>query len=75
LALLEQGRCVLDREAAPQPVIEFLNFATRQMTPFARLEKTKTRQGNPAVSADGRGVLYWQVDQIDNDIMLVENFP
>jgi hypothetical protein len=27
-----------------------------------------------AVSPDGRSVLYWQVDESDNDIMLVENF-
>jgi Tol biopolymer transport system component/serine/threonine protein kinase len=73
-ALLEQGICSLDRQAEPQPVIEFFNFATRQTTPFARLDKTKIRQGNPAVSPDGRWLLYWQIDQIDNDIMLVENF-
>ncbi len=30
--------------------------------------------GNPTVSSDGRWILYWQVDQIDNDIMLVEGF-
>lgn len=32
--------------------------------------------GSPglSVSLDGRSVLYWQVDQLDSDIMLVDNF-
>ena len=75
-ALLEEGICILDSEAIPQPAIEFFNFATRRMTQLARIDKAKVPQGAPglAVSQDGHWVLYWQVDEIDNDIMLVENF-
>ncbi len=75
-ALFEQGICFLNQRALPQPALEFFNFATSQVRLFGRLERTRAFGGSPglAVSADGRWVLYRQVDQIDNDIMLVENF-
>jgi serine/threonine protein kinase len=75
-ALLEQGICFFNSNATPQPAIEFFNFATRQATPLIRIERTKAPGGPPglAVSPDGRWLYYWQVDQSDNDIMLVENF-
>ena len=73
-ALLEQGICLLDRQSEPQPVIKFFSFATRQMTPLAQLDKGKAPQGNLTASSDGAWVLYWQADQMDNDIMLVEGF-
>lgn len=74
--LLEKGICFIGTGGTPQPAIEFFNFATRQVTQLARLEKGKSPVGAPnlAVSADGQWLLYWQVDQVDNDIMLVENF-
>jgi dipeptidyl aminopeptidase/acylaminoacyl peptidase len=75
-ALLEQGICFLNQRALPQPTLEFFNFATSQVTLFGRLERARAFGGSPglAVSADGRWILYGQVDQSDNDIMLVENF-
>ena len=75
-ALLEQGICFLDHRAQPQPTLEFFNFATSQVRLFGNVERARAFGGSPglAVSADGRWILYWQVDQIDNDIMLVENF-
>jgi Tol biopolymer transport system component len=75
-ALLEHGVCVIDHSATPTPAIEFYNFSTRQTTLLRRLEKTGGQFGPPglSVSADGQRILYWQVDQVDNDIMLIENF-
>ncbi len=75
-AVLEQGICFLNFDATPAAAIEFFNFATQQVTSLFSLEKGRTPFGPPAlaVSADGQRLLYWQVDQIDNDIMLVENF-
>ncbi len=75
-ALLEKGICFVSTGETPPPAIEFFNFATRQVTQLTRLEKGKAPFGAPnlAVSADGLWILYWQADQIDNDIMLVENF-
>jgi len=74
--LLEKGICFIDTGGAPQLAIGFFNFATRQVTQLTKLEKGKSPVGAPnlAVSADGLWVLYWQADQIDNDIMLVESF-
>lgn len=75
-ALFDQGICFLDTRALPPPTFQFYNFATSQVTPFGRIDRPRPF-GNSlgiAVSADGRWVLYWQVDESDNDIMLVENF-
>jgi Tol biopolymer transport system component len=75
-AVLEQGICFLNFGVSPSPAIEYFNFATRQVKLLSRLEKARGPFGAPglAVSADGQWLLYWQVDQVDNDIMLVENF-
>jgi len=75
-ALLESGIVFYNREVEPQPAIEFFNFANQRTTQLVRFERTKAPGGPPgiAVSPDGQWVLYWQVDQTDNDIMLVENF-
>jgi hypothetical protein len=76
LALLEQGICFFNQRTPAQPTFEFFNFATSQVKLFGRLELTRAFSGSPGmtVSADGRWILYRQVDQKDNDIMLVENF-
>lgn len=75
-ALLEQGICFLDQRALPQPALEFYNFATSKITTFSRIERVRAVGSllGLSASADGRWVLYWQVDESDNDIMLVENF-
>lgn len=75
-ALIEQGICFLNPRALPQPTIEFFSFATSKVTQLSRLERDRAFGGSPrlAVSADGKWILYGQVDQSDNDIMLVENF-
>ena len=64
------------QRARPQPTLEFFNFATSQVTLFGRLERGRAFGSSPgvAVSPDGRWILYSQIDQNDNDIMLVENF-
>ncbi len=75
-ALLEQGICFVNSSAIPAPAIEFFNFDTKQVRLLRRLDKTWVPFGPPglSVSADGQRLLYWQVDQLDNDIMLLENF-
>lgn len=75
-ALLDQGICFLDQRALPQPTLAFYNFATSKITTFSRIERAKAPGSllGLSASADGRWVLYWQVDESDNDIMLVENF-
>jgi eukaryotic-like serine/threonine-protein kinase len=75
-ALLKDGICFFNRDAAPQPDIEFFGFATRQVKQIIKLDKTKVPGGASVldVSPDGQWIIYWQVDGIDSDIMLVENF-
>jgi len=75
-ALLDEGICVLNRKALPRPTIEFFNFANGQQTQITTIEKEPNILSAPgfAVSPDGQWILYKHVDQIDNEIMLVENF-
>jgi len=61
----------------PPPTINFFSFLTRRVEQLAALPKeARTSIGTPAfaVSADGRWILYVQVDRAESDIVLVENF-
>ncbi len=73
-SLLPEGICWIDRPASPPASINFFNFATARSFVLLAFDKTKPRPIMPSASPDGRWILYTQVDQIDNDIMLVENF-
>ncbi len=77
-AVLDQGICLLNRKATPVPATEFFSFATRRLTQLGALpNEARTPMGMaPAfgVSRDGRWILYVQVDRVESDIMLVENF-
>lgn len=74
-SIFAEGICLQNRGTS-QSTLEFYSFATSQLKTFGKIENTRTFGGSPgfAVSADGRWILYRQVDQIDNDIMLLENF-
>ena len=56
--------------------IQFLNFASHQISPVANFEKPLSVGvgGGLAVSPDGRWILYTQADQAGSELMLVENF-
>jgi eukaryotic-like serine/threonine-protein kinase len=75
-ALLKGGICFLNLEAVPQPAIDFFNFGTRRVTRLIELERSKAPSNSLAldVSQDGQWIIYWQTDQLDSEIMLVENF-
>jgi eukaryotic-like serine/threonine-protein kinase len=70
------GICLIRPSGASQMTLEFFNFATGQKKAMRQLERTRAFGGSPSlsVSADGRWILYRQVDQDDSDIMLLENF-
>ena len=70
-ALSNQGVYFASSESA----IEFFNFAAGKATPVATAEKRLTR-GVPGltVSADGKWMLFTQIEQQGSDIMLMENF-
>jgi Tol biopolymer transport system component/DNA-binding winged helix-turn-helix (wHTH) protein len=74
-ALLNTGIVFLRPQTKSLPTLEFFNFATRQITRVATVEKEPDRATpSLAVSPDGRWILYAQVDQVDSDIVLVEDF-
>ncbi len=73
--VVEQGIYFATAERPEQPLLEFYNFATGQMTLVAQLEKGLERSmSGLTVSSDGRRLIWAQVDQVGSDIMLIENF-
>ena len=73
----QQGVSFLDLSNAVWPTVKFYSFATRKATLLRRLPKdTKfpTTDSSISVSADGKWILYTQLDQAGGDLMLVENF-
>jgi Tol biopolymer transport system component len=74
-AVADKGIYFINPEAKPRATIEFFSFATRRITRIAVLEREPVNWfSNLAISPDGRWILYTQLDQDGNDIMLVENF-
>jgi len=74
-AVADRGIYFINPEATPRAAIEFFSFAARRITRIALLEKEPAKfSPNLALSPDGRSILYTQLDQSGNDIMLVENF-
>ena len=74
-AVADEGIYFIDPEERPRAALEFFSFATRRVTRIALLEKEPAKfTPNLALSPDGRSILYTQLDQSGNDIMLVENF-
>jgi Tol biopolymer transport system component len=74
-AVTDKGIYFINPEAKPRATIEFFSFATRRITRVAVLVREPVNWfSNLAISPDGRWILYTQLDQSGNDIMLVENF-
>ncbi len=72
-ALTRSGMYFLNISVIPNR-LEFLDFATRGITPILSLEKAAPPFGGLAISPDRRALLYCQIDQDDSYIMLVKNF-
>jgi Tol biopolymer transport system component len=75
--VIERGLCLLTLGGTSGPVIQFFRPATRQSTVVAAMAKETniyTTTSHVAVSPDGRWVLYVQVDNVESDLTLVENF-
>lgn len=72
-AVWERGVYFVNSEARPS--IEFYDYPTGRTARVATVEKGLYWSGpSLAATADGRQILYVQVDQTESDIMLVENF-
>ena len=65
---------VQNHEAANNWFLKFFDFGTRQTRVIAELPGIPIIGAPPAVSPDGRTLLYTQIDVNDADLMLVENF-
>jgi hypothetical protein len=72
-ALTRSGIYFLNANVTPNR-IEFLDFATRQITPIFSLEKAAPPFGGLAISPDRKELLFSQIDQDDSYLMLVKNF-
>src|SRR5258705_2981651 len=74
-AVMDKGIYFINPERKPRATIEFFSFATRRITRIALLEREPLQWfSNLPISPDGRWIVYTQLDQGGNDIMLVENF-
>jgi len=72
-ALTPSGIYFLNISVTPNR-LEFLDFATRGITPILSLEKAAPPFGGLAISPDRKALLFCQIDQDDSYIMLVKNF-
>jgi len=69
-----QGIYMLTLKPPLAPVIELYSFATGRLARVAELAKGKDYSMGLSVSPDGKWILYSQLDRLDSDLMLVENF-
>jgi len=71
LALAPTGIYVILQKSRQARMVSFYDFAKKTMTRVFDLEKFAI---NPAVSPDGKFLIYVQLDQHDSTLMLVNNF-
>ena len=75
LFVSEDGIYFLTQQAKAGPAIEFYSFVTKQTTKlFSFVKVSWPFSFGLSASPDGKWIIWSQVDQIDNDIMLVEGF-
>jgi Tol biopolymer transport system component/DNA-binding winged helix-turn-helix (wHTH) protein len=75
--LTNDGICFFNVNELDGPDLHFFNFAARKPSLLRKFSKdTRIDHFDTAVSAsaDGRWIIYTQLDHVTNDLMLVENF-
>jgi Tol biopolymer transport system component len=73
----DDGVYLVSRVPKSSPVqeqIQFFNFATKSISAIAPTSKPVSGYGGFSVSPDRQRIVFAQIDQNENDIMLVENF-
>jgi Tol biopolymer transport system component/DNA-binding winged helix-turn-helix (wHTH) protein len=74
-AVVDNGIYYLDLETTTKPAIAFFNLTTHRTTRVFDLENRPAEQApGLAVSRDRMTILYTQLDVLNSDIILVENF-
>jgi Tol biopolymer transport system component/DNA-binding winged helix-turn-helix (wHTH) protein len=73
-ALADNGIFFLGEEPSRHPVVRFFDFSAARIRDVIALEKSVPWRSWISVSADGRFILYPQLDQEESNIMLLENF-
>jgi Tol biopolymer transport system component/serine/threonine protein kinase len=73
--VVREGICFIAREDAPQQTIRFFSFATRRVTPLVTVShEALWWQPGLALSPDGRRLLFARLENINDEIMLMDNF-
>jgi eukaryotic-like serine/threonine-protein kinase len=73
--LMEEGIYFIDLDAKPHPGIYLYSFVTGRTTRIATMEKDAADGfSGLSISPDGRWIIYPQVDHLEHQIMLVQNF-
>jgi Tol biopolymer transport system component len=73
--ILNQGIYFMSRDEAQYQTVRFFSFANRRVTSLVTLDKQPIWDyPDVALSSDGRQLLYANLDQEVNDLMLIENF-
>jgi Tol biopolymer transport system component len=74
-ALANDGIYFINPNGSTRPAIEFFNFETHKTSQILTMEKDlQLVYPSMAISADGRSLLFVQIDSLESDIMLVQNF-
>jgi Tol biopolymer transport system component len=72
--LTDRGIYFIKPDTSQKGRIYFYSFSTQQTNQIAITEKPIYDYSGIEVSPDGRSLLYTQVDRIESDIMLIQNF-
>jgi serine/threonine protein kinase/WD40 repeat protein len=73
--VVENGIYFVDVAQSAKPIIEFLSFATRKVTVIGAIARPLPPTAPSfTASRDGRWIAWAQVDRIESDLMLIENF-
>jgi len=72
--LTDQGIYFIKPDSSQKGQIGFYSFSTQQIHRIATTEKPINPYSGIDVSPDGRSLLYSQIDRIESDIMLIQNF-
>jgi hypothetical protein len=73
--LTRNGICFIDLSSTAHPTINLLDFTTGKIRNLATLDKpVDWGYSGLSVSADGKWIIYAQMDDLISQLMLVKNF-